>query len=702
MWFDRESGARPWPARLLAASLLGWGAVGLVTMLRWRGFLWFAVPAIAPCILLPRPLVYIRLRAILLAFGAVIAFLVVQALAPSSEFQPQMLGRLDVVCPILLSLGAVSSLHAFTLRNSLLIVGTSYGLMVLSGLAGMALGDDYTRFSLMNAGYMACLVAFLHQLRTRRKVETAGRHYRGVQAALVGLSLALCYMLLPPVRDGAFALYGRLVSASVLVLREAVGLQASRFLDLRQPVPKDFSQRSAVVMRVESPALPGYLRGNCYDTYRNGRWERGEALERLPARPGPGTLTTFVLSRGGASPVEVRRLDTHVYLTPRFSSHVLYLPAGTDRVAAPVDTLRRDLNDTVLPGDDDAGDCDTYTASGSGNGATVSDPTAAATPPVECLAVPSNLRDALDEIAAGVFAEVTEGSSREKLAALSRFFGKNFRYELGISTPRSADPVLQFLQDTRRGHCSLFAAGTALLLRTQGIPARIVSGFVCAEQHPGGRYWLARENTAHAWTEAFVKEEGRWILVDNTPEDGRPMSEQGFSGTSAWLDWLRFRRQRLAALLRQMPFRDMVALAAGRLASLVEGTFAHPARATVTAAGLAALAFWRWRRRRRPVQLEGAAQVSAGCRRELDALLRTLGVRREPGETVRAAVTHPRALANPCRAAVLEAVTRYEAIRYGSCGADPAGVRGLESDLRGLRQRLRRHRSEANPSRDIA
>jgi hypothetical protein len=69
-----------------------------------------------------------------------------------------------------------------------------------------------------------------------------------------------------------------------------------------------------------------------------------------------------------------------------------------------------------------------------------------------------------------------------------------------------------------------------LMLRSQGIPARLVTGFLGGEQNPFEGYFVVRESNAHAWVEAFVPGEG-WRIFDPTPPGGRPTAEEG----GAWM-----------------------------------------------------------------------------------------------------------------------------------------------------------------------
>ena len=69
----------------------------------------------------------------------------------------------------------------------------------------------------------------------------------------------------------------------------------------------------------------------------------------------------------------------------------------------------------------------------------------------------------------------------------------------------SLDPVMDFLVNVKQGHCERFASALALMLRSQGIPARVVVGFLGAAELGNGVY-VVRENQAHAWVEMLAPE----------------------------------------------------------------------------------------------------------------------------------------------------------------------------------------------------
>ena len=91
-----------------------------------------------------------------------------------------------------------------------------------------------------------------------------------------------------------------------------------------------------------------------------------------------------------------------------------------------------------------------------------------------------------------------------------------FTYSLDQPASAFDDPLEAFLVDLKEGHCEYFATAMALMLRTLGLPTRIVNGFAGAEYNPAGGYWLVRQRDAHSWVEVWFPESG-WVLFDPTP-----------------------------------------------------------------------------------------------------------------------------------------------------------------------------------------
>jgi uncharacterized membrane protein len=102
---------------------------------------------------------------------------------------------------------------------------------------------------------------------------------------------------------------------------------------------------------------------------------------------------------------------------------------------------------------------------------------------------------------------------------------QDYQYTLDFRGRSSANPIEDFLFRYKSGQCEYFASSMVLLLRSQGIPARLVTGFLGGEYNPFEGYYIVRDSNAHAWVEAWVPGEG-WRIFDPTPPAGRPTVEE--------------------------------------------------------------------------------------------------------------------------------------------------------------------------------
>lgn len=123
-----------------------------------------------------------------------------------------------------------------------------------------------------------------------------------------------------------------------------------------------------------------------------------------------------------------------------------------------------------------------------------------------------------------------QGSDRQRVERLESHFHGNFRYTLSDVGRTGDDRLEDFLFRTRAGHCEYFATAMVLMLRSQDVPARLVTGFLGGELNFFESYFVVRQSNAHAWVEAYLPDEGRWAVFDPTPPVGRP----GLTETTLW------------------------------------------------------------------------------------------------------------------------------------------------------------------------
>lgn len=199
----------------------------------------------------------------------------------------------------------------------------------------------------------------------------------------------------------------------------------------------------------------------------------------------------------------------------------------------------------------------------------------------------------------------------DKAEAIQNYL-RTFPYDEKIPfPPEDRDRVDWFLFDLQRGYCDYFASAMALMLRSQDVPARIVSGYAGGQFNAEKGIYEVRQNVAHTWVEAYFPGYG-WQRFEPTPasytdvpnrpeapaEDGAGTNEdsageQEFPGREIDLEAL---ERRLAELEGDNSDPEQVR-------AEIEANAAAERRATwtrrgligggVLALGLAALAFYR-------------------------------------------------------------------------------------------------------------
>jgi protein-glutamine gamma-glutamyltransferase len=142
--------------------------------------------------------------------------------------------------------------------------------------------------------------------------------------------------------------------------------------------------------------------------------------------------------------------------------------------------------------------------------------------------------------------EITAGASNnyDKAVALERYLSTRFGYTLELSRSEPRDPLAFFLFERKAGHCEYFASAMAVMLRSQHIPARMVTGFRTGEFNDLSGQYVVRASNAHAWVEAYFPGYG-WVSFDPTPGSSVP-TRSGWSrlllyldaGASFWREWV--------------------------------------------------------------------------------------------------------------------------------------------------------------------
>lgn len=141
--------------------------------------------------------------------------------------------------------------------------------------------------------------------------------------------------------------------------------------------------------------------------------------------------------------------------------------------------------------------------------------------------------------------EITASSQTDydRAAAIEQYLRTRYGYTLNLGSITPKDPVAYFLFERKQGHCEYFASAMAVMLRSLGIPARVVNGFRGGEFNDITDQYVVRMRNAHSWVEAYFPDPG-WVTFDPTPGD---LGQHGAlsrimlyldAASSFWREWV--------------------------------------------------------------------------------------------------------------------------------------------------------------------
>jgi hypothetical protein len=132
----------------------------------------------------------------------------------------------------------------------------------------------------------------------------------------------------------------------------------------------------------------------------------------------------------------------------------------------------------------------------------------------------------------------------EQALAIQQHLLENYRYSLENDTATLNHPLEEFLFTRKTGYCEHYATAMVVMLRTVGIPARLVTGFLATEWNEYGGYFTVRQRDAHAWVEVYFPHSG-WITMDPTPTVSAAVTNSRWEALSRLMGSVRLQWDRL-------------------------------------------------------------------------------------------------------------------------------------------------------------
>ncbi len=412
------------------------------------------------------------------------------------------------------SLDALNDGRLYSLSFALLIASTAYRPSILFGIAFLA--------------YTALATVALMVGHIRRQVERRGlrepelaRSFLLRMAALSGVALAMSAVLFiafPRVSRGW-------ASRTVTEERAIVGFGDE--VSLAEHGGRIYANPE-IVLRVEFPdGRPGpsqqmYWRGRSYDHFDGVRWSHS------PSLPLSAATTPYAIGWGGLATIRqliyALSLDTHVL----FGLHPIFAIRPRSRIRPFMDESG-DFNyfgnvPPVYEVESYAGKPSPERLQRASEGRAPAADFYLQVPPLS-----DRVRILADSITAG------KATRYEKVRAIENYFHTQFGYTLELPATARQATLEYFLFRRRQGHCEYFSTAMVIMLRSIGIPARNVNGFLGGDWNEFGSYLAVTQNRAHSWVEVWFPGYN-WVRFDPTPA----ASETGDRNATAWYWPMRF------------------------------------------------------------------------------------------------------------------------------------------------------------------
>lgn len=252
----------------------------------------------------------------------------------------------------------------------------------------------------------------------------------------------------------------------------------------------EIQQDTRLIFRAEMPEIIGgspYWRGIVMDRFDGRAWSASESQERKKRIRPPEKLTEQTIYLEPYGDKYLFALDVPFHMDMR----------GSDREQGFVYALNRPVQKRIQ-----------YTAF-SASDKYLTEEYQSYEKFLELPALSGELAEFADS-----FRETAEG---EELAELMQvyFIRNGFKYSLD-RLPVSDTPLEDFLFSSKLGNCEYYASAAAVILRRNGIPARLVGGYAGGYYNGAGGYYAVPQRNAHVWVEAYIKGRG-WRRIDPTP-----------------------------------------------------------------------------------------------------------------------------------------------------------------------------------------
>ena len=430
---------------------------------------------------------------------------------------------------------------------------------------------------------------------------------------------------------------------------------------------------NTILIRVESPRAPGYIRSRIYVSYVDGVWgsKADSTVMHLLSEDHEYSFNTF--SFNGLEQVSRDELDKiQIYYSGNFRVENVLHQGKSRYIEMTCETLDQTDSGTVTGKDlDFSSGITLFNEKGWSSEDSFKGPVLNENNSSIYLLPESELKKDISKLVDS-FNIVDKKNNDPNIFArnIAKFFNEKYTYKLGVKIEGNEDPVVRFLSpkndEERQGHCEYFASAAVMMLRSKDIPARYVTGFYCQEQHPNGQYYLGRSMDLHAWVEYYDEKAKVWRLLEPTPASGLPTGKQNFNFVTATWDSFVKRWQDLMSNIVKGYFAESVLMFLKGIMDMIIWCFDSIPKAIIS---LTIIFLW-FKRRHKRRKAPDISQELQLVHKEINKLLKKLagikGFSLNESMTIREIISQIELQNNPQLQAYSSCLREYESIRYNS------------------------------------
>jgi transglutaminase-like putative cysteine protease len=132
---------------------------------------------------------------------------------------------------------------------------------------------------------------------------------------------------------------------------------------------------------------------------------------------------------------------------------------------------------------------------------------------------PPDVLNRIHELALTIVNNAGAKTPYDMAAAIETYLrnGQNFIYSLDAKAPEGTDPIDYFLFTSHKGYCEFFATAMGDMLRSLGVPVRLVNGFGPGTFDTQYQAFVVRGEDAHTWVEVYFPKYG-WVPFEPTAD----------------------------------------------------------------------------------------------------------------------------------------------------------------------------------------